>query len=425
MRASSSAASGTTSASSRAVARAGVASTTASACSTSASRVEPTTRFQPPSAARARSRTVAPVRTSRPAEAATAPRQPADAADEAGEHGHVGGLLQRVGGRPHQRAVPVEQRDDLRHRGAGGDLAGVAGVDAAEQRLDEPVDDLAAEPLLDQPADADVLAVERVAGSPRPSRPGPGPRRTARRCRRARGRRPARPSACAASAAAARATRGSRSWWPGARCGPPAGGPGQVDGLGPAVEHRLGADVDGDAADLGERELAADGWVRPRAPRPPRRAPSTDGRRRREPGDAGADHDHARRRRHGATGSGGGGHGHRFAKPWARPSAGWNPAGRGLRHRGSRAAVPAASNGTGHVMGATGRSDGSWRRARCSRSARSRGAAAAAAAAATRCRGRAGRSSADRAAPAPASDGEDDREGRAGRRRAPWCGPRR
>ena len=137
----------------------------------------PTTRFQPPSAARARSRTVAPVRTSSPAAATTAAGSCPMPADQPREDRDVGRpAAVACGGRPHHRAVPVEQRHDLRHRGAGGDLAGVAGVHPAEQRLHEPVDDLAAEPLLDQPADADVLAVERGSpGAPAPARPGPGP----------------------------------------------------------------------------------------------------------------------------------------------------------------------------------------------------------------------------------------------------------
>ena len=137
---------------------------------------EPTTRFQPPSAARARSRTVASVRTSSPARGHDGGGQPADARRPGPANtGYVGGRpAGRGGGGPHHRPVPVEQRDHLGHGGPRRDLAGVAGVDAAEQRLDEPVDDLAAEALLDQPADADVLAVEAGRrAAPRPGRPGP------------------------------------------------------------------------------------------------------------------------------------------------------------------------------------------------------------------------------------------------------------
>ena len=50
---------------------------------------------------------------------------------------------------------PLE--DLLRHGGTRGELAGVAGVHAAEEGLHQPVDDLLAEAVLDQPADRDVL----------------------------------------------------------------------------------------------------------------------------------------------------------------------------------------------------------------------------------------------------------------------------
>ena len=59
-----------------------------------------------------------------------------------------------------QRSAAVDQ---LRHGGPRREQVGVAGVDATEQRLDQPVDDLVAEPARDQVADRDVL-VERYAG---------------------------------------------------------------------------------------------------------------------------------------------------------------------------------------------------------------------------------------------------------------------
>ena len=148
------------------------------------------------------------------------------------------------------------------HGGPRGDLAGVAGVHPAEQRLDQPVDDLAAEPLLDQPADADVLAVERgwaAAPAPGATRARPGsethaavgerPRSvgTPIRVRGMRPQRAARPQVRAESVAGCT----SASPRPTSRA--------SVDRLGTAVEHRLGADVDGDPADLGAGELAADG----------------------------------------------------------------------------------------------------------------------------------------------------------------------
>ena len=64
------------------------------------------------------------------------------------------------GGSARQRAVAIEQGDQLGYGGAGGDLAGVPGVHPAQQRLDQPVDHLVTEPLLDQVADARVAVAE-------------------------------------------------------------------------------------------------------------------------------------------------------------------------------------------------------------------------------------------------------------------------
>ena len=60
-----------------------------------------------------------------------------------------------------------------------GEQPGVAGVDAAEQRLDQPVGDLGAEPLVDQVADRDV-AVDRRRRQLAARGPGRAPRRRAR-----------------------------------------------------------------------------------------------------------------------------------------------------------------------------------------------------------------------------------------------------
>ena len=71
----------------------------------------------------------------------------------------VGRRSGRCGG-TRERTVAVEQRHQLGYGGPGGDLAGVPGVHTAEQGLHEPVDDLLAEPLLDQVADADVALTQ-------------------------------------------------------------------------------------------------------------------------------------------------------------------------------------------------------------------------------------------------------------------------
>ena len=83
--------------------------------------------------------------------------QPAQAAGQAGEHRAGRPAARRRQPRPgrgQQRAAlgrqPARQR---RHRRLQRQLVGPAGVDAAEQRLDQPVDHLVAEPLADQRAD--------------------------------------------------------------------------------------------------------------------------------------------------------------------------------------------------------------------------------------------------------------------------------
>ncbi len=113
---------------------------------------------------RARSRTVAPVRTRAPLAATTAagsrptpPRMPAKTGAESS------GLASRLPP-PASGSGPLEQRDQLGYGGPSGDLAGVPGVDASEEWLDEPVDDLLAEAFLHEVADADVPSPRSVAG---------------------------------------------------------------------------------------------------------------------------------------------------------------------------------------------------------------------------------------------------------------------
>ena len=83
--------------------------------------------------------------------------------------------------------------------------ARVPGVHTSQQGLDQAVDDLLAEPLLDQVADADVAVAQLGRGRRCPWRHGPAPWRTAPRPGPRS--RPARPSGCAASAPAARGSR--------------------------------------------------------------------------------------------------------------------------------------------------------------------------------------------------------------------------
>ena len=129
----------------------------------------------------------------------------------------------------------------------------MAGVHAAEQRLHEAVDDLVAEPGGHQVADGHVVAGLAVGlgrcpgetlGAEHPARrelveverhPHQGARQVAEQ--------PAGPDA---------GRGGGRMDDLGSELAD------QVDALGPAREHRLGADVDGEPGDLGGAQLAAD-----------------------------------------------------------------------------------------------------------------------------------------------------------------------
>ena len=270
MPASSGAAAGTASASSRAVGRAGVASTTASASISSATRVGPD--HETPAAvgagreladrgagAHRRARTwVATASGSRP----TPPTIPA-------KTGYVGrGGPSAAAAASHQRRCTVEQRDHLRHGGAGGQLAGVAGVDATEQRLDQPVDDLLAEPLLDQPPTLTSSSSTWVAAAAAgvhggACQPGRGEHAAGGELRSSVGT-PIRGAASARSAPRVHRPRSDRGRVHDVVAQPDRAG--KVDRLGAAVQHRLGADVDEHPADLGPSAACRRAGSIPRAP---------------------------------------------------------------------------------------------------------------------------------------------------------------
>ncbi len=132
-----------------------------------------------------------------PARVGDGERQPSHAAADAVEDGRAvlpgGRLVLEVAGGLDERAPGDGRRVELRHRGAQRDLVRVARVHPAEQRFDQPVHHLVAEPGGD-------VARRR----PRPRRPrygaargraagGPGPRRRARRRRPAGARSPGTP----------------------------------------------------------------------------------------------------------------------------------------------------------------------------------------------------------------------------------------
>ena len=144
--------------------------------------------------------------------------------------------------------------DQLRDGGARRQPPGMAGVHTAEQRLHQPVDHLVAEPARHQVTDRDVV-VERRGRAARPRR-GPAPPRRGRPDSRSSGRsqrhahhrarqRPQR----AAGPDPRRLDRRVHDLQPELA--------GQRDAFRTAVEHRLRADVDHHAADLGPPELAA------------------------------------------------------------------------------------------------------------------------------------------------------------------------
>lgn len=199
----------------------------------------------------------------RPARLGDRDRQPADAAadaveDRAGGARRGGFALDRAGGLD-ERAAVAHRRIELRDRGAQRDLIGVAGVDAAEQRLHQPVHHLVAEPGGDVGADRDVVAdlgtgqyvVERQpgeAGRGEQSGGGERPEVAGDAHHMAPGHLPQLP--------------------PGPHGGAEDGGrfqlvgqahlAGQADRFGAAGQQRLGAEVHRDTGDLVRPELAAE-----------------------------------------------------------------------------------------------------------------------------------------------------------------------
>ena len=262
----------------------GSASTTASACRPRRRAVEPTTRFQPPSAARARSRTVAPVRTSSPARAATAPGSRPMPPTQAGEHRGVGGRRWRGAPRPASasgpgRAArrPAAPRPARRSRGRARRTRRRAAAPRAGRRPRCRSRSSTSQPTLTS------WPSRRVAGSPR--------------SRRARARPEAEMTPLSASARRRAGTpisvrgigrsrpRDQRFAVVVARVHDPVAqtaSRASAHGLRTAVEHRLGADVDRDAAHLGAGASLPPiaGW--PPGPRPRPRAPY-DGPRLRPP----------------------------------------------------------------------------------------------------------------------------------------------
>ena len=215
--ASSAAAAGASSASSRAVGAAGVASTTASA-STRSGRSSGRPRSAKPVSVRRSSRTVAPVRTSSPRGQRLG--EPGQAAGQPGEDRHVARRAAR-----RRAAAPAAARRPAGHRRPRREQPGVAGVHPAEQRLDQPVDHLVAEPAGDQVADRDVVA-DRAPGL-LVLDPGQALLGQHARTRAARRGRAARPSASAAAAAARRGSRSATTAPRGARPPARARGPGR------------------------------------------------------------------------------------------------------------------------------------------------------------------------------------------------------
>ncbi len=174
-----------TPASSRPAGRAGRARTTASAVISSGAAAEPTVSRQPV-AVRASSRTVARVRMTAPeASASTAgsvPSPPASVVNTGGRFGGRGSGLARAlrlrrGGQQGcrglgQRAVRRRGRGQRAEGRVEGQFLRPARVDPAEQRIDQPVDHLGAEPGPDVGGDGRVAVPRR--GRPVQVLAGPG-----------------------------------------------------------------------------------------------------------------------------------------------------------------------------------------------------------------------------------------------------------
>ena len=181
-------------------------------------------------------------------------RQPAQAALDPGEHRLRRGGWNRRRGRE-QRAVLTQQRDDLGDRRLRREVARVAGVHPAEQRLRQPVDHFLPEARAEELGDRDVVVVQRlwrlVASAletlvRQHSRRGQAVQvqRYAEQRARQRAERVARPQLCGPGDRMHEVDPELR---------------GQTDRLGPARQHRLRADVHLHARDRVQPQLAADG----------------------------------------------------------------------------------------------------------------------------------------------------------------------
>jgi hypothetical protein len=212
--------------------------------------------------------------------------QPGHAAAQPGEDRDVG-----RGDRGVEQGTPLEQRDELGHGGARGELARAAGVHPAEQRLHEPVDDLVPQPGGDQVSDGDVpvdLRRRQVALRADPGQPLAGEHARVRELVEVQRDAHQRPRQRAEGAAGPDPRgRGGRV------LDRKVEGAGQRNTLRTPVQHRLGAHIDGHAGDRSTPQLAAG----------PRRALEDEdlgtGRRqvvgRGQPRDPSPDDDHAAR----------------------------------------------------------------------------------------------------------------------------------
>ncbi len=193
-----------------------------------------------------------------------------------------------------------DRADQLRQRGLQAQQVGPPGVDAAEERVDEPLDHLAAEPPADQLADRDVLG-HRAAGEQQVQRdpveparrqqPGPGQRREV-------GRHPEQgPGRQRAQAAPAPHLGGAGR----GRDRLQAGRREQGQPLRHPAQQRVGALVDGPAGDLAAGHLAAEPATGLQQHDARVRALPADLERGRQPGDAAPDDGDDEGLRHGAS----------------------------------------------------------------------------------------------------------------------------
>ena len=183
--------------------------------------------------------------------------QPAHAAP-GGEEGRAG----RGSGPPQgeqEAAAPPGGGVELGRHGLGGQQSGVAGVDAAEQRVDQAHRHLAAEAAADEVGDGEVLPASRSGAAPGPGRRGARPVGESSRDRRTGTIRPGTPSI--------RPSGRARSLPADPQQGPPrlrgdqlgvdAELPAQAQAVGDPGDEGVGALVDGEAGERRGRDVAA------------------------------------------------------------------------------------------------------------------------------------------------------------------------